>query len=136
MYITLFLGILDSSTATIKFVLAGHPSPVIVEQGTASELDRDLTYGIVGIEETIKPVVGSYELKPGCGLIIFSDGLPDYLYSVSDEENILLTIIEQLTRQSGGGFSPEHLYQAVLETGNHQHSADDIAILSLFHDAD
>ncbi|HHL73014.1 MAG TPA: response regulator [Bacteroidetes bacterium] len=136
MYITLFLGILDSSTATIKFVLAGHPSPVIVEQGTASELDRDLTYGIVGIEENIEPVVGSYELKPGCGLIIFSDGLPDYLYSVSDEENILLTIIEQLTRQSGGGFSPEHLYQAVLETGNYQHSADDIAILSLFHDAD
>ncbi len=131
MYITLFLGILDSSTSQMRFVLAGHPNPVIIDNGRVYEMDQDMTYGIVGIEEDIEPVVGTLEVKPGKGIIIFSDGLPDYLFTFSEAEDVLLNLISKL--QNSGEFTLERLYQTALELGGHSHPADDIAILSLFH---
>ena len=77
MFVTVWLGILEISTGTIRCVNAGHEYPAIMHDGGDFELYKD-KHGFVlaGMENTRYK---EYELKlcKGDKLFIYTDGVPE-----------------------------------------------------------
>src|ERR1700722_4885734 len=75
-YATLFYGVLDGSTRTLRYVNAGHNPPVVMRRdGTMTSLE---TGGApVGLFADSEYVEGSVKLETGDVLIAFTDGLTE-----------------------------------------------------------
>ena len=71
---TAVCGLYDPASRTLRWALAGHLPPVLVRDGSAAELPcvQDLLLG-VDPEATYQEVTTS--LRPGDGLLLFTDGL-------------------------------------------------------------
>ena len=72
-FVTMFALRLKSGFDRIDYVLAGHPSPIIVNpNGKSRQLER--TGVVLGIPGTPNPTMGSFTMESGDVLISFSDG--------------------------------------------------------------
>lgn len=74
-YITLFLGRLDLSTGSLRYVNAGHPSPFLVAGAGLRELTS--TSPPVGLLPHLTYEEAEVELPCGTLLAIFSDGIAE-----------------------------------------------------------
>lgn len=60
---------------TVRWAAAGHEAPVVLDQGDSPPGDgRGLP---LGIEATVGCTTSSFELEPGSGLLLFTDGLTE-----------------------------------------------------------
>lgn len=74
-FITAFVGRVDPAKGTIRYVNAGHPPPIVIENGQVSLLD---TTGIpVGMIPGMSWECHEKSCTPGALLAIFTDGIPE-----------------------------------------------------------
>ena len=74
-FVTVFLGRLDPRQGSIRYVNAGHPPPIVIQNGEASTLDAT---GIpVGMLPGMTWECGEKRCEPGALLAIFTDGIPE-----------------------------------------------------------
>ena len=77
MFVTVFLGMIDTREGTLAFCSAGHPKPYVV--GAAGRVARiEGPTGIpVGIDETFEYETGIHRLADGDCLFLYTDGVPE-----------------------------------------------------------
>jgi phosphoserine phosphatase RsbU/P len=86
-YATFFLAVLDSSSRILRYVNAGHNSPILLRAaGTSVDLRRlDEGGTVVGLMPEGFWEQGQVRLEPGDLLVAFTDGISEAM-SASDEE--------------------------------------------------
>lgn len=76
-FITLFLGVYNYKTRKLRYINSGHNPPLLVNNGTISELDKGST--LLGMFEELPSVkIGEVELANDAVLINYTDGLIDF----------------------------------------------------------
>jgi sigma-B regulation protein RsbU (phosphoserine phosphatase) len=83
MFVTVWVGILELSTGTLRAANAGHEYPAIRHNGSKFELMKDKHGFVIGGIEDL--VFTEYEVKmqPGSTLFVYTDGVPE----ASDSSN-------------------------------------------------
>lgn len=75
-YSTLFFGALDPISGLLRYIVAGHEKPVVLNpSGNTSELQR--TGPVVGLLEQAEFSVEQFQLEDGDLLLVYSDGFVD-----------------------------------------------------------
>jgi serine phosphatase RsbU (regulator of sigma subunit)/DNA-binding LacI/PurR family transcriptional regulator len=130
MFVTLFYGVLDTSSGWLEYINAGHLAPVILK-GTRIREFLKLTGPAVGISESAKYHTGSSLLMPGDTLFAYTDGVTE----ARGSKGILMGKDKLYTVFEKEMMTPESLIAAVKdEILKHMHGeaiADDITMLAL-----
>ena len=77
MFVTVWLGILDTESGIITAANAGHEYPAVMQPGGGFELVKDKHGFVIGGMEGVR--YKEYELKfsPGAKLFLYTDGVPE-----------------------------------------------------------
>jgi sigma-B regulation protein RsbU (phosphoserine phosphatase) len=111
MYFTLFYGVIDLNDMIMRWVRAGHPSPVLLSDGTSNLLeDGDPPIGLFSDYEFTEHTT---QLKQGDRLFLYSDGITE----ASNSETAMLGI-EGLTSLLSG-LSEQSLSDVVKNADQH-----------------
>lgn len=73
-YFTIWYGVYQKSTRTLRFSSAGHPPALALAPGTASPTELATDAIPVGILQETEYDDRSYEVPPGAEILLFSDG--------------------------------------------------------------
>ncbi|MCX6152486.1 MAG: SpoIIE family protein phosphatase [Ignavibacteriales bacterium] len=97
MFVTLFYGILNTTTGEIEYANGGHNPPYIIwNEGKVEELE--MTGGIaLGIIESLPFAVKKITLKPNDSLFLFTDGVTeafDYKEDLYSEQRLISRLEE------------------------------------------
>jgi phosphoserine phosphatase RsbU/P len=77
MFVTLFLGVLDTETGRLTFVNAGHPQPILLDLETRQDLHLSQGGALLGVLSGVRYEQGEVYVQPGNLLTLFSDGVAD-----------------------------------------------------------
>ena len=127
-FATLFFGVYDARTQTIRYVNCGHPSAVLLrEDGTRDILDPNAM--ILGAFEKGEFQVGTAPFSRGSRLILYSDGLSEAGLDDRDESDWTVEAIQTLHRRKSTGLAGA-LANAAISRGN---QVDDITVIEACH---
>lgn len=76
MFITMFLGIMDLSTGTIRYCNAGHNPPIVIRNGHAEFLSAEPSL-LMGVDTDAQYTANELTLFPGDTLFLYTDGLTE-----------------------------------------------------------
>ena len=76
MFITMFLGILDMETGTVRYCNAGHNPPIIIRNGQTEFLATEPSL-LLGIEPNATYTSYTLDLDPGDSIFLYTDGLTE-----------------------------------------------------------
>ena len=77
MFVTVWLGILEISTGTLRAANAGHEYPVLKQPDGVFELVKDEHGFVIGGMDGIRYKEYELQLKPGAKLFVYTDGVPE-----------------------------------------------------------
>lgn len=77
LFVTVWLGVINVSTGHVDYVDAGHEYPAICRAGGEFTADEDVHSGPVAALKRTKFEAGSFELKAGDILYLYTDGLTE-----------------------------------------------------------
>jgi sigma-B regulation protein RsbU (phosphoserine phosphatase) len=130
MFVTLFVGVLDTATGELRYVNGGHP-PALVFSGVGGDMQRLETGGLlVGAIPGIRYEVGEVALAPGSVLAIYSDGVTEANNTAGEmyEEERLVDALAVCCRQSAA-----EVFSGVMESvqgfSRGAEQADDITLV-------
>ncbi|WP_017257213.1 PP2C family protein-serine/threonine phosphatase [Pedobacter arcticus] len=130
-FITLFLGVYNDKTRLVKYINAGHNSPLVIHENEVIELKKGTT--MIGVFDEL-PFVNEGEITLEHDAIIFNytDGIIEFdgeeEHSITEEE-----LIEFLREHKSKDL--KHLHKELINKmdvlRNYLEATDDITILSL-----
>ncbi len=131
-FVTMFMGLLDTATGTLRYVNAGHVRPYVLRRGTAPVEFVCLSDVPLGFEADTVFRVGSLPLVPGDALVAISDGVSDMetVDGVAFGRDAALSCLAEAPDRSAETLV-SHLIQAVQAHGKNAEQADDITVLAL-----
>ncbi|WP_092483667.1 PP2C family protein-serine/threonine phosphatase [Candidatus Ichthyocystis hellenicum] len=112
MFVTLFLGVLDSNTGHLSYVSCGHPPPVLVSRGgSASFLPTEKNIALA-VLEGFKFTRQNVQMNPGDVIFVYTDGLSESSSTAGDlyGGDRLRTVLSGQT----GGESAQYYAELVL----------------------
>ena len=127
-YATIFFGTLDPS-GQMEFINAGHPSPVLLREGTV-EVPFPADCFPVGLLPEAEFKSCAYALRPGDTLVLFSDGVTEAMDPENKEFGI--TRLKEVLGQHTGSTVEEiqaGILNAVQEFTRGAGQADDLTLL-------
>jgi PAS domain S-box-containing protein len=95
-YFTFLYGVLDLETLEFCYTRAGHPSPVLIRRGVATELDEGLGPAI-GIIPDMQFEQAAIQLEPGDEIVFYTDGVDEAPNAAGEEfgiQRILSTLAD------------------------------------------
>ena len=130
MFVSVFLGFLESDIGLLNYANAGHDPPFLRRH--TGEIDRLVRTGpILGVFEEITLVDKTAKLDPGDALLAYTDGVTDALNSAGEEYGTLrfLDIVRRTTGTAGH-------YLAKIEADlsafiGHELQTDDVTLLAI-----
>ena len=132
MFVTLFYGVLNTTTGEIRYVNAGHNSPYILRQdGEVEELPPSGNI-CLGVMPNMQFNAASVTLKPGDAFVTFTDGVTE-AFSVNGElfgEKRLETLLGTLVGKSAEEITAA-VNAAVQQHAEGAEQSDDITTLVL-----
>jgi sigma-B regulation protein RsbU (phosphoserine phosphatase) len=126
-HITLFMGLLDDTTGTLVYSVAGHhPLPFLYEHGKAALIPLEKSSFPVGLFAGATYFDTTTQLSEDFALVLFSDGILEFLKlpDMTAKENYICRIMEE----SQGDFDR---MKAQLGLNKHVSVPDDIAVMSV-----
>ena len=126
-HITLFMGLLDDTTGTLVYSVAGHhPLPFLYEHGKAALIPLEKSSFPVGLFAGATYFDTTLQLADDFALVLFSDGILEFLKlpDMSAKENYICRVMEE----SQGDFDR---MKAQLGLNKHVSVPDDIAVMSV-----
>ncbi|MBQ3374549.1 MAG: SpoIIE family protein phosphatase [Oscillospiraceae bacterium] len=76
MFITAWIGFLDTATGQLRFVNAGHNPPVLIRSGQAAFLDQESNM-VLAVFDTFPYCEQVFQLEPGDLLYLYTDGVTE-----------------------------------------------------------
>ncbi len=76
-FATLFWGIFDSASSTLRYVNAGHDAPMLLRNGSKRIHRLEEGGPVLGCLPDAKYAAGELEIGPGDTLILYSDGVTE-----------------------------------------------------------
>ena len=132
MFVTLFLGLLDTQTGVLSFVNAGHPAPHLLRAGgDAAQIDAKPGLPL-GVRSQAKFERRALAIQPGDALFVCSDGVVEALNEKGD-----LFSIAKLNQElcAASGEAPIEIVRlvkhAVATFTGAARKADDVTALAL-----
>ncbi|MDX1688912.1 MAG: SpoIIE family protein phosphatase [Candidatus Promineifilaceae bacterium] len=131
-FVTVFYGVLETATGTLRYANAGHPPPYLLRDGRLSALAR--TGVPLGILEGEQWTERTLRFRPGDLCLFYTDGVTEAQNGRGDffEAQRLTDVL----RNSAGG-SAQDVKEAVLDAvkgfAGDVAQADDITLLALAH---
>ncbi len=132
MFVTLFLGLFDTTTGILSFVNAGHPAPHLLHIGAAAAQIGAKPGLPLGVRRNVRYQERTLAIQPGDAIFVCSDGVFEAL-----NENGDLFSIERLSRElsAANGADPVEIVGLVKNavdafTGSAP-KADDVTALAL-----
>ncbi len=123
-YATVLCGLIDAQAGTLTLANAGHPEPLLVEDGTARFVAAPR--GIpVGVDAAGSYAATTIEVAAGATMLAFTDGLVERRGEVIDVG------LERLRNAVVHGSSLDELLTFVIETMAPDGSDDDIALIGM-----
>jgi PAS domain S-box-containing protein len=102
LFVTCFIALLDPGTGKVEYMNAGHLPPLLVRSRGEIETPREGGPPLGCLREGVQYTSGSFELHPGDGLLLYTDGIPEAanpageFYQKSGRlENLLLEINQE-----------------------------------------
>lgn len=136
MFVTLFYGILDTSTGELEYANAGHNPPYRIDpDGAVSQLPG--TGGMaLGVIEGIAFAEGRTRLEAGSTLLLYTDGITE-AFNPADEEYGESRLEQHLAGSAGVkvGDLLKGLVDSVYEFANGAPQSDDITCLAIYYGA-
>lgn len=134
MFVTLFCGVLDLRTGTVRFANGGHNPPLLLRaDGTVAWLPVPPGLVLGGMEDS-RYSDATLQLAPGEQLLLYTDGVTEARNPAEDlysDPRLLQTV------QGLGQLPPRELVEAVLasvrEFSGTAPQADDITLLALLY---
>jgi len=84
MFLTLWLGLIDTRSGEGKYINAGHPSPLVHHRdGTVTVLDNEPDLFLGNFPE-FTPTVNLFHLEQGDTLLLYTDGLTDAMNTAGE----------------------------------------------------
>jgi sigma-B regulation protein RsbU (phosphoserine phosphatase) len=132
MFVTIFYGVLHTDTGVLEYSIGGHNPPMLFSGSGKAELMETRGGMIVGMVEEATYSTGTIQLKPGDGILLYTDGVTeaeDPAENQFSEERLLGLLVKS------GGDSVEDIVQEVMRevalfaSGAPQH--DDITAVAL-----
>lgn len=131
MFITMFLGVMDLDSGTIRYCNAGHNPPIFIRNGQANYLDTEPSL-LLGVELSAEYTANELTLAPGDTLFLYTDGL-------TEAENAQKEVFgEQRSLEAAAAFGThsvgeqvEHMHHAVQLFVDHAEQSDDLTMLSI-----
>lgn len=80
MFFTILFGVLNTTTAEFTFASAGHPGPILMQNGQAPKIIETVGYPI-GVSPDATYSSQTLQLRPGDKLILYTDGVVEALSS-------------------------------------------------------
>jgi sigma-B regulation protein RsbU (phosphoserine phosphatase) len=129
-FVTLFYGILDRVSYTLRYANAGHPSPVVLRKGTAPLILENSSLP-VGILEQAEYEDTELALKPGDRFWLYSDGLLEAMDSAGEQfgKDRFLKAVQDSASQSLNDSVQRVLREAEAWTGD-SGPQDDISLVA------
>jgi sigma-B regulation protein RsbU (phosphoserine phosphatase) len=128
-FATLFYAVLDCTTHELAFCNAGHENPMVFSNGSQS--DRLETGGMaLGVLDDFPYEEGSFALKTGDTLLVFSDGIPDASNEFDHPfgEDRLRELVEA-RREASASELIDHIIHAVNEHEGERPQLDDLTLV-------
>jgi serine phosphatase RsbU (regulator of sigma subunit)/CHASE3 domain sensor protein len=124
--ITAVVGLVNARTLEVKYALAGHPAPILIEPGRAA---RFLEIGSLplGVHAATSYETHFVRSVPGATLVLYTDGVIEHSHDVLRGETALLRAVESAARQP----ATETATAIREEIFDHHSIADDVAILTI-----
>ncbi|MCX8079645.1 MAG: SpoIIE family protein phosphatase [Bacteroidia bacterium] len=131
-FASMFLGKINLRSQQLTTINAGHCSPLLIENGNISLMDKGCT--LLGISEDLKQVdVDIREYAGQIGIFLYTDGWKELL---DEYPSIPQNFTEQLV--AGHFTEPEVIIQTIEKEVKHLSEVhelkDDVAVLSIFTD--
>jgi sigma-B regulation protein RsbU (phosphoserine phosphatase) len=132
MFVTLFLGILDTRTGEVEYSSAGHNPPYVLRQGGGVEPVEGTGGTALGVVEGLEYLSKKLQLRKGDTLFLYTDGVTE---AVDKQEDLFSD--ERLMEDLGAlqGKTPEEMAAGIMARVNAfsegMPQADDITILAL-----
>lgn len=130
-FITGILATLDTATGVFRWVMRGHPPPLLIRGGKWIKSLECPVSPPMGMRIRAKPIICEEQLEPGDRLLLYSDGVIE-ARSPAGELFGLRRFADFVIRQHAAGLTPpetlRRLVQAILEHQQDQ-LQDDATIL-------
>lgn len=129
-FITLFIGLIDTRTRTMRYVNAGHNDPLLHHpKGTTPLRDGSIALGMMPKLPFLKS--GEVDLPPGCTLLCYTDGLVEQedANGISFETAPIARILDTLSHSSARDINDALIQTFEAHRGNLPY-LDDIAVLT------
>jgi sigma-B regulation protein RsbU (phosphoserine phosphatase) len=124
-YATLFFGLYEADTRTIRYVNCGHPSPVLLRADGEFEV-LDSTATVLGAFTGSVFAEGTVSLAQGDRLVLFSDGLTEARIDQPDEDWVVDSI-----RRLGRKHSKDLAGVLATAATSNRDQADDITVMDI-----
>ena len=110
MFVTVWMGILDTRDGTLTCVNAGHENPAVKRSGGAFRLFQDKHGLPLGVMDGMRYQDYTLQLNPGDSIFVYTDGVPE-ANNPSEELYGLQRLERTLTRLDDP--SPQDVLKAV-----------------------
>lgn len=132
MFITLFLGIMNTATGEFRYTNAGHPYPYLKRSDGSVETLRQVHGPVVGAMDGMAYGENEVQLGRGDQLLMFTDGITEAM-DVSDQlygEQRVIELLRTVTAETCDALVSAALGSVQSYAGDAE-QADDITILAL-----
>jgi sigma-B regulation protein RsbU (phosphoserine phosphatase) len=130
MFVTLFVGVLDTKTGSLRYVNGGHNPPMLLPGGGAGPVRLERGGIVVGILPKTPYREGQVHLDPGSLLVLYSDGVTEAVNENGDmfEEERLLEVLSRVRGEPASLILSSVLESVDSFVGNNE-QADDISLI-------
>ncbi len=139
MFITVWMGFLETNTGLVRFVDAGHNTPVLIRNGKASFIKQKPNLMLAAMEN-VRYREQTLSLEPGDLLFLYTDGVTEAM-NVQDELFGEDRLLEVLSDSFGKGDEAcrnacSRVKRAIDDHVGDADQFDDITMLCLFYEGD
>jgi anti-sigma regulatory factor (Ser/Thr protein kinase) len=122
---TMLFAIVEIHSGTMRFVNAGHPPPLIVDEAEGKTTILEGAGPPLGVMDTWRYEERTAPLAPGMTALLYTDGL------VERRGERLDAGLERLRSAAAGGGSPEELVARALAATEAENADDDVTLVAV-----
>lgn len=132
MFVTVFYGVLETTTGLIRYCNGGHNLPFVVKKGLSVELIADAPGILLGKFDHYVFETNQLQFKPGDRIVLYTDGVTEAMNAVEEmyEEERFQRFLESHRPDSVNKLVRGVLVDVLTHVGKADQS-DDVTVLSL-----